>query len=76
MKLLIVLLSVIFLQTKHMALPNHRSAYGSYCELKDGLRVVALRVMISKPAFSSLTLMSSLTTAWLSLHPFGSAAEK
>lgn len=27
MELLIVLLSIIFLQTKQMALPNHRSAY-------------------------------------------------
>ena len=76
MELLIVLLSVIFLQTKQMALPNHRSAYCSYCEPKDGLDVVSLRMLISKPAFSSLTLMSTLTMAWLSFHPFCSAAEK
>lgn len=75
MSLLIILLSVIFLQTKQMALPKHRTAYWYDCEPKDGLDVVSLRVIILKPAFFLLTLMSSLT-ALLSLYSFCSAKEK
>ena len=42
---------------KQMALPTHCTAYLYYCEPKDGLDVVSLRVMILKPALSLLTLM-------------------
>lgn len=60
-------------QAQGFAQPPHSCWY--YCDPKDGLDAGCLRGIISKPAFSLLTLMSS-PTALLSWLGFCSAAEK